>query len=214
MFVYVIDKEGKPVEPITSAEARIKIDNGKAFIINKAPFIIQLNYSSLKNDFSVDLYFNVLSNDVEVVVISKNGYLYFVENFKEDNLIENIRGAFYFLTKYIPINYIYFSINSSPLYLIDRNNKKIEFKNKSYSIIDKSKFSTCFLCKKEKPSRIYKVYDDFNFDGNSYYLCNKCYKNINKYDYMFNSIRSKVRVLKEIYDVVDNILKENNNAKS
>ena len=46
MLVYVLSKNGKPLMPTNSANARILLKSGKAKVVKKTPFTIQLCYSS------------------------------------------------------------------------------------------------------------------------------------------------------------------------
>ena len=46
MLVYVLSKNGKPLMPTNSANARILLKLGKAKIVKRTPFTIQLCYSS------------------------------------------------------------------------------------------------------------------------------------------------------------------------
>lgn len=46
MFVYVLNKEGKPLMPCQPRKARILLRNGKAKVIKREPFTIQLIYGS------------------------------------------------------------------------------------------------------------------------------------------------------------------------
>ena len=46
MFVYVLNKEGKPLMPTNPAKARILLKLGKAKVVRSLPFTIKLTYDS------------------------------------------------------------------------------------------------------------------------------------------------------------------------
>jgi N6-L-threonylcarbamoyladenine synthase len=46
MLVFVLSKNGKPLMPTNSANARLLLKNGKAIAVKRTPFTIQLTYSS------------------------------------------------------------------------------------------------------------------------------------------------------------------------
>ena len=46
MLVYVLNKNGKPLMPCTAVKSRILLKQGKAKVVNKEPFTIQLLYGS------------------------------------------------------------------------------------------------------------------------------------------------------------------------
>ena len=57
MFVYVINKNGKPLMPCQPRKARILLRNGKAKVVRREPFTIQLLYGSsgYKQDVSLGI---------------------------------------------------------------------------------------------------------------------------------------------------------------
>ena len=46
MHIYVLSADGKPLMPTTPARARKKLRDGKAKVVNREPFTIQLTYLS------------------------------------------------------------------------------------------------------------------------------------------------------------------------
>ena len=46
MFVYVLNKHGKPLMPCKPRKARILLKEKKAKVVNRTPFTIQLLYGS------------------------------------------------------------------------------------------------------------------------------------------------------------------------
>ena len=46
MSVYVLSKNGKPLMPTNSGNARLMLRNGQAKVVKRTPFTIQLTYSS------------------------------------------------------------------------------------------------------------------------------------------------------------------------
>ena len=46
MSVMVISVQGKPLDPTTPRKARILLRDGKAKVVQKDPFTIQLNYKT------------------------------------------------------------------------------------------------------------------------------------------------------------------------
>ena len=46
MFVYVLNKEGKPLMPTNPAKARMLLKFNKAKVVRKTPFTIKLTYDS------------------------------------------------------------------------------------------------------------------------------------------------------------------------
>ena len=46
MYVYVLNKHGKPLMPCKPRKARVLLQSGKATVIKKTPFTIQLKYGS------------------------------------------------------------------------------------------------------------------------------------------------------------------------
>lgn len=57
MLVYVLSKNGKPLMPTNAANARKLLKAGKAKVVNRTPFTIQLNYSS--NNYKQDVKLGV-----------------------------------------------------------------------------------------------------------------------------------------------------------
>jgi len=57
MLVYVLSKNGKPLMPTTPANARLLLKQGKAKVVKRTPFTIQLAYSS--NSYKQDVVLGV-----------------------------------------------------------------------------------------------------------------------------------------------------------
>lgn len=46
MYVYVINKHGEPLMPCKPRKARVLLQEGKADVVKRVPFTIQLKYGS------------------------------------------------------------------------------------------------------------------------------------------------------------------------
>ena len=59
MYVYVINKHGEPLMPCGPRKARVLLQNGKAAVVKRNPFTIQMFYGS--SGERISFYYSCLS---------------------------------------------------------------------------------------------------------------------------------------------------------
>lgn len=76
-MVYVLNKNGQPLMPTENhAKVRVLLKQGKAKVINKCPFTIQLLYSSTNYTQKVTLGVDSGSKHIGISATTKNNVLY------------------------------------------------------------------------------------------------------------------------------------------
>ena len=76
MLVYVINKHGKPLMPCKPRKARILLRDGKAKVVRKVPFTIQLKYGSSGYRQPVNLGIDAGSKHIGVSATTESDVLY------------------------------------------------------------------------------------------------------------------------------------------
>ena len=76
MYVYVINKHGKPLMPCKPRQARVLLQNGKATVVKKMPFTIQLLYGSSGYRQPVSLGMDAGSKHIGIAATTKKKVLY------------------------------------------------------------------------------------------------------------------------------------------
>lgn len=76
MLVYVINKHGKPLMPCKPRKARILLRDGKAKVVRKVPFTIQLKYGSSGYRQPVNLGIDAGSKHIGVSATTESNALY------------------------------------------------------------------------------------------------------------------------------------------
>ena len=72
MLVYVLNQHGKPLMPCSSRKARILLKNGKAKVVKREPFTIQLLYGSSGYKQEVSLGVDAGSKTIGVSATTDN----------------------------------------------------------------------------------------------------------------------------------------------
>lgn len=76
MLVYVLNKEGKPLMPCGSRKAKILLEQGKAKVVKRTPFTIQLIYGSSGYKQDVSLGVDAGSKHIGLSATAKDKVLY------------------------------------------------------------------------------------------------------------------------------------------
>lgn len=79
MLVYVLNKHGKPLMPCKPRRARILLREGKAKVVNRKPFTIQLLYGSSSYKQSVTVGMDAGYSNIGLSAITKKGELFSAE---------------------------------------------------------------------------------------------------------------------------------------
>ena len=76
MYVHVLNKHGEPLMPCKPRKARVLLQSGKATVIKKTPFTIQLKYGSSGYKQPVSLGIDAGSKHIGIAATTKNRVLY------------------------------------------------------------------------------------------------------------------------------------------
>lgn len=76
MYVYVINKHGKPIMPCRPQKARVLLQNGKATVVKQVPFTIKLLYGSSGYKQPVSLGMDAGSKHIGIAVTTAKKVLY------------------------------------------------------------------------------------------------------------------------------------------
>ena len=76
MYVYVLNKHGKPLMPCKPRKARVLLQSGKATVIKKTPFTIQLKYGSSGYKQPISLGVDAGSKHIGVAATTETKVLY------------------------------------------------------------------------------------------------------------------------------------------
>ncbi len=76
MYVYVLNKHGKPLMPCKPRKARVLLQSGKATVIKRTPFTIQLKYGSSGHKQPISLGVDAGSKHVGIAATTKTKVLY------------------------------------------------------------------------------------------------------------------------------------------
>ena len=88
MFVYVLSKEGKPLMPTTPARARKKLRDGKAKVVQRTPFTIQLTYETTEFTQPITLGVDAGSKKVGISAATETTELYAAEAILRDDIVD------------------------------------------------------------------------------------------------------------------------------
>ena len=92
MYVYVINKHGKPLMPCKPRKARVLLQNGKATVVKKIPFTIQLLYGSSGYRQPVSLGMDAGSKQIGIAVTTEKKVLY-AEELQPRNDVVNLLSS-------------------------------------------------------------------------------------------------------------------------
>ena len=76
MYVYVLSKHGKPLMPCKPRKARVLLQSGKATVIKKTPFTIQLKYGSSGYKQPISLGVDAGSKHIGIAATTETKVLY------------------------------------------------------------------------------------------------------------------------------------------
>ena len=76
MYVYVLNKHGKPLMPCKPRKARVLLQSGKATVIKKTPFTIQLKYGSSGYKQPISLGVDAGSKHIGIAATTETKVLY------------------------------------------------------------------------------------------------------------------------------------------
>jgi N6-L-threonylcarbamoyladenine synthase len=88
MLVYVINKHSKPLMPCSPAKARKLLKSGKAKVVNRTPFTIQLIYGSSGYTQPISLGVDAGSKEVGLSATTENQELYASETQLRNDIVE------------------------------------------------------------------------------------------------------------------------------
>ena len=92
MYVYVINKHGEPLMPCKPQKARVLLQNGKATVVKRNPFTIQLIYGSSGYKQAVTLGMDAGSQHVGIAVTTEKNVLY-AEELSPRNDVVNLLSS-------------------------------------------------------------------------------------------------------------------------
>jgi len=201
MFVYVLNNNNIPVKPCLPAIARKLLNSGEAVLYKKSPFIIKLLSTEEPKTKNV-LNINFTVYNIEFFVISDSGDIYYTKciDYTNEKAIDNIKEIFVFIQTFIPFYEIYFMINSSAFFVINKsNNSEYKFVDFSFNITNCLFKDVCFICGEDlikNEYKIYKIIRNLNFDGNSLFVCRNCYKKL-----LENPDHKYIKAIRNIYNL-------------
>jgi hypothetical protein len=214
MKVFVIDNNNIPVEPINEILAKEYLDKKKAIVVRKSPLVLKLKWNKTANTL-VRLNINIMSNRIEFVVVSYEGDIFYIEklNITRDIklFLSKLEGILRFIREYLPINTVFVFMNTSAIWVIDRNKRMIKYLlDESLNILTVSHhINKCYGCGAELKNEynFYKILPQYNIIGNTILLCNSCMKKhtskikkeidiFNKMEFYFKQVN---KVVLEIY---------------
>ncbi len=76
MYVYVINKHGKPLMPCKPRKARVLLQTGKATVVKRTPFTIQLKYGSSGYKQPISLGMDAGSKHIGIAATTETNVLY------------------------------------------------------------------------------------------------------------------------------------------
>ena len=88
MLVFVLNKHGKPLMPCKPKKARLLLKDGKAKVIKKTPFTIQLLYGSTGHKQNINLGVDSGFNHVGLSAVSESKELYSAEVQLRTNMVK------------------------------------------------------------------------------------------------------------------------------
>ena len=92
MYVYVINRHGEPLMPCKPRKARVLLQSGKATVVKKMPFTIQLLYGSSGYRQPVSLGIDAGSKHVGIAVTTEKNVLY-AEELSPRNDVVNLLSS-------------------------------------------------------------------------------------------------------------------------
>ncbi len=88
MYVYVLNKHGKPLMPCKPRKARVLLQSGKATVIKRTPFTIQLKYGSSGYKQPVSLGMDAGSKHVGIAATTETKVLYAEELTPRNDIVK------------------------------------------------------------------------------------------------------------------------------
>ncbi len=90
MFVYVLNKHGKPLMPCNPRKARVLLNSKKAVVVKQTPFTIQLKYGSSGYKQPISLGVDAGSKHIGIAATTETNVLYAEELDPRDDVVKLI----------------------------------------------------------------------------------------------------------------------------
>ena len=88
MYVYVINRHGEPLMPCGPRKARVLLQNGKAAVVKRNPFTIQMFYGSSGYKQPVTLGMDAGSKHVGIAATTEKNVLYAEELSPRNDVVD------------------------------------------------------------------------------------------------------------------------------